>query len=684
MMWASLLLAGILSGWWGPLAIGATSPAKPALPTAATGVDSVTTPHEEASPVFGRTLPVAPSTTRRYAKEPAEEEESSSTKEDPEDPKPPRYHRINGPRATSWRQSELFEDLYAETRSRTANREASSRRTEAMESGHAVDPGNRQWTTPTGLESAPEDQGPYAWMKTHPDAPIREVNPDRDPFPRQRPSGELAGVTPFSPDPSPGRQGTPRDYTYLDALIIENDRDWRTVTGSRQTRVTVPGSSMFTSENDDPTPLVTRNGENLDTVAGGLPHLDEPVTRREPFAPKGLGTLPDTFSTMYPTLAQSLLTRDPGHSSSQDPLIGTESSVERPRVPRSVHPRRPKVRTKAESPREQRRRCRDRGCRGRNWCPDMDVGNRAYIAPTVFEGKARSMSSFRKPGSNYAVTFEVKQVYKSQPGFLPLQKNDSVRLHFRDKAGPGKSTLCAQEAAAPQRDNSGVVRANIKRGKVYLVFVNRVGPRNFTILGEPVIRSKKNEQAVQAVVRPDYVREVTLSELRDSVARLRDRVKLVCRTRGSPPPRVHWLKDGVSLQPRRGLRIQHKRRRSKVVISSARVEDSGRYECVAESTSGHRASLAAQLLVAHDTRIPETTTAAWLRQEQPCPIAGDFCMNGGTCLFFETVGEPACRCAEGFTGLRCETKDVISTGSVYNRHRAPFSCKLGLSTSYYC
>lgn len=159
----------------------------------------------------------------------------------------------------------------------------------------------------------------------------------------------------------------------------------------------------------------------------------------------------------------------------------------------------------------------------------MDVGNRAYLAPTVFEAKARSMSSLRKPGSNYAVTFEVRHVYKSQPGFLPLQKNDSVRLHFRDKTGGtgGKSTVCAsgggaggagsgatgaaaaaagyygkdaeEEAAA-----AGAVRANIKRGKVYLVFVNRVGPRNFTILGEPVIRSKKNEQAVQAVVRPDY------------------------------------------------------------------------------------------------------------------------------------------------------------------------------------
>ncbi|XP_015176247.1 PREDICTED: protein vein [Polistes dominula] len=177
------------------------------------------------------------------------------------------------------------------------------------------------------------------------------------------------------------------------------------------------------------------------------------------------------------------------------------------------------------------------------------------------------------------------------------------------------------------------------------------------------IKVKNREQPVMGAPVYPFVREVSLSELRDSIARFRDRVKLVCRTRGSPPPRVHWLKDGIPLHPRRGLKIQHKRRRSKIVISSAKPEDSGRYECIAESTSGHRASLAAQLLVAHDPRIPETTIAAWPRQEQPCPIAGDFCMNGGTCLFFETVGEPACRCADGFTGLRCETKD-ISTGNM--------------------
>ncbi|KAF7418961.1 hypothetical protein HZH68_001614 [Vespula germanica] len=239
----------------------------------------------------------------------------------------------------------------------------------------------------------------------------------------------------------------------------------------------------------------------------------------------------------------SPLTRRPRHSSSQEASpreISSKAAAEaatayypyREEVPTANDGRfsrstkqRGKNRGRADSPREQRRGCKIKGtCRGQNWCPDMDVGNRAYLAPTVFEGKARSMSSVRKPGSNYAVTFEVKHVYKSQPGFPPLQKNDSVRLHFRDKSAPGKSTVCGYEgydnnAAGKQQqrggggggggggaggDQSGVVRANIKRGKVYLVFVNRVGPRNFTILGEPVIRSKKNEQAVQAVVRPDY------------------------------------------------------------------------------------------------------------------------------------------------------------------------------------
>lgn len=224
-----------------------------------------------------------------------------------------------------------------------------------------------------------------------------------------------------------------------------------------------------------------------------------------------------TALALYPSIDEPNLAASPYHTTQQsrfmdlwDEVSSSESSMERPRVTRAVSSnggggsnQNNRKRTKANSPREQRRQSRNKERRGQNWCPDADIGNRAFLAPTVFEGKARSMSSLRKPGSNYAVTFEVKQVYKSQPGFQPLLKNDSVRLHFRDKV-PGKSTLCGSDASGQMDGQSGMVRANIKRGKVYLVFVSRVGPRNFTILGEPMIRSKKNAQAVQAVIRPDY------------------------------------------------------------------------------------------------------------------------------------------------------------------------------------
>ncbi|KYQ58310.1 Protein vein [Trachymyrmex zeteki] len=273
----------------------------------------------------------------------------------------------------------------------------------------------------------------------------------------------------------------------------------------------------------------TTRGATSPEVDPGTRQITPSLKRTENLAKDTLSTneMETRIHAFHPEVNESDLTRAPRHSSTQAPLtyspamISTpaESSMQRPRIARSAK-QRPKNRTRADSPREQRRRCRnkDRGCRGQNWCPDVDVGNRAFLAPTVFEGKARSMSSRRKPGLNYAVTFEVKQVYKSQSGFQPLQKNDSVRLHFRDKSVPGKSTVCNGHETGnmqqQQRDNpSGVVRANIKRGKVYLVFVNRVGPRNFTILGEPVIRNKKNEQVVQAVVRPDYGKSKKLCDL---------------------------------------------------------------------------------------------------------------------------------------------------------------------------
>lgn len=305
---------------------------------------------------------------------------------------------------------------------------------------------------------------------------------------------ELVDQTP-SRDPKPPTQDVPRSTLNERQQLLRLPENGNPLQSDQRSTLEEP--SVTSSKHlDPPSSDIWRTAEEDDSIRDAFVSSSKQPNRRL------------VESIAHPETEYSL-TQLSRHSSTRPPFLyppGSESSMERPRVIRSTK-QRPKNRTKADSPREQRRRCRNKGCRGQNWCPDMDVGNRAYLAPTVFEGKARSTSA-RSPGSNYAVTFEVKQVYKSQPGFQPLQKNDSVRLHFRDKSAPGKSTVCGYDTDGKQqqqRDNqSGVVRANIKRGKVYLVFVNRVGLRNFTILGEPVIRSKKNVQAVQAVVRPDY------------------------------------------------------------------------------------------------------------------------------------------------------------------------------------
>ncbi|KAG8277079.1 negative regulator of glucose-controlled proteins [Homalodisca vitripennis] len=128
-----------------------------------------------------------------------------------------------------------------------------------------------------------------------------------------------------------------------------------------------------------------------------------------------------------------------------------------------------------------------------------DVAARAYLAGTVFEGKARSRSSVREPGGTYAVTFSVQHVHKDHsPGTLRLRSQ--VRLQFREKAGGPRAAASGPCVQNYNYTGVGLVRANIKRGGKYLVFVSGVGPHNFTVVGEPVFRSKKNLQAVRDVL----------------------------------------------------------------------------------------------------------------------------------------------------------------------------------------
>lgn len=130
-----------------------------------------------------------------------------------------------------------------------------------------------------------------------------------------------------------------------------------------------------------------------------------------------------------------------------------------------------------------------------------EIAARAYMAETIFEGKVRSKSSVRDPGGKYGVTFVVQHVHKDQSnGQNALRPRTQVRLYFKQKLTTTKPTAhCVQRYNYTRRPGD-LTKANIKRGRRYIVFVNGIGPHNYTILGEPVPKTKKNLQAVREVL----------------------------------------------------------------------------------------------------------------------------------------------------------------------------------------
>ncbi|CAH1390787.1 unnamed protein product [Nezara viridula] len=96
------------------------------------------------------------------------------------------------------------------------------------------------------------------------------------------------------------------------------------------------------------------------------------------------------------------------------------------------------------------------------------------------------------------------------------------------------------------------------------------------------------------------------------------------------------------------------------------------------SSSKLKAHLVRKFLLAP---VLAATTTLWPLYGVPCPIA-NYCLNDGTCTYYETVGELVCQCAEGFKGQRCENKDVYNRSSMYRPK--PYTCKLGISSSFYC
>ncbi|KAM3956418.1 membrane-bound neuregulin protein vein [Aphomia sociella] len=293
----------------------------------------------------------------------------------------------------------------------------------------------------------------------------------------------------------------------------------------------------------------------------------------------------------------------------------------------------------------------------RFYCERSDVAWRAYRAPAAFEARVQSLAKD-------SATVKVKRVLRRQ-GHWP--REDSV---ISLKLPPQDPLECSGRFEVPL-----INRRN------YIVFAER-RDHAAVALGPPLQRTGKLLRRIHAVYKPGYSSPAKVEQMQ-SVRTTRDsKVKLECNASARPPPRITWYKDGkpVADIALRRFRVQNFRRRSVLVIRHAKPEDSATYECRAQGAVGPPAIATANVSVLPPVKAPLDSTTL----DAPCPIADPaypYCLNGGTCLFFELVQEQACKCPEGFNGQRCENKDVSNRSS---RYHYPYLCKLGLSTSYYC
>ncbi|XP_073972097.1 membrane-bound neuregulin protein vein isoform X2 [Rhodnius prolixus] len=293
------------------------------------------------------------------------------------------------------------------------------------------------------------------------------------------------------------------------------------------------------------------------------------------------------------------------------------------------------------------------------------VAARAYMAGTVFEGKARSRSVPREIGGVYGVTFVVQHVHKDK-GVIPLKIKTQVRLKFREKRGARRQqqeqlqqhNFCRQSYNYTRRD---LVRTSIKRGGKYIVFVMGIGPHNYTLLGEPVFRSRKNVQAVRDALCHNCFRMANVTGLKDTKVKVNGKLRLVCRCKGNPLPALSWYKDGKPINATQHSKIKFKKKRSSLYIPKVSSEDAGRYECRGMTVTGKRLSSWATVTVTDP--LTDNTTTLWPLSGVACPIE-QYCLNNGNCTYYEAIGELVCQCAEGFKGQRCDTKDV------YNRSKS--------------
>ncbi|XP_077540736.1 uncharacterized protein LOC144152985 isoform X2 [Haemaphysalis longicornis] len=323
-------------------------------------------------------------------------------------------------------------------------------------------------------------------------------------------------------------------------------------------------------------------------------------------------------------------------------------------------------------------------------CPQdqerWDASNKALTASLVFQGRLLSKSV--DAAGNLLARFRVQKVLKPMPAaglrrrqevVVALVKSRPPREHLNRSSSRAPRRDARNEALAPRRRT--LCPVSVPQGFVfnarYLVYANPVAGRaarrlllpaaaNFSAAATPDHYTRRAGRAVKKVVCNGCVLKPAQAKWLRSTSRVDAyrRLQLRCKLNGNPIPWVQWYFMGKPVTPNARVHIVTKWRRSRLEIKSARRQDSGLYECRAWNVLRKEPSTVSVSVSVRDRYpppSPEPTRAAasTTTNGRPCPLVS-YCLNGGTCIFYEAVKEPVCQCAEGFIGQRCENKDTAS------------------------
>ncbi|XP_042566932.1 neuregulin 2a isoform X7 [Cyprinus carpio] len=255
--------------------------------------------------------------------------------------------------------------------------------------------------------------------------------------------------------------------------------------------------------------------------------------------------------------------------------------------------------------------------------------DQAYRSAVVIEGKVQSAPQ-NVSAEPYSVNVKVLDVWPRNSGGLEREQLVTVGKF-------GSEAPCAK----------------VKKNHKYIFFMDPTDePLVFKASFAPLDTSGKNlKKDVGRILCEDCAAPPSLKRMKNRVS-VGEGSKLIvrCGASGNPTPQYKWYKDGTELKKSKEIKISRNgKKTSKVQISSAKLEDSGNYTCVAENILGKENGTS----TVHVQSITTTLSPGSGHARRCNESEKAYCVNGGDCYYIHGINRLSCKCPDGYFGQRC-------------------------------